>query len=157
MVESPLSPPSAQSSESSGDLTLASLAFINVTWEERKASYLDNFVPYALESLRLGGQQDAAEVSNFIQSRFGLNFPVNVAQSLLERGKRSRKVSRVHNSQAFTLAPGVETNLPDLGAKQQEYKREQVYLVRGLTAYAQDTFKLDWTEEESEADRKSVV
>lgn len=132
------------------DATLASLAFINVTWEASRASYLDNFVPYALEALRVSGPQTAGNVESFIGDRFGLAFPSNVVESLLARAVRSKKVKRLLPSREYELAPGVEAGLTDLKAKQQEHRREQVHLVRGLVEYASTTFSIAWGEEQAE-------
>ncbi len=74
------------------DATLTSLAYINVTWNESKASYVDNFVPYALEALRLAGSpQTAAQISKTISDRFGLNFPVQVIKTLIDRAVRHQE------------------------------------------------------------------
>jgi hypothetical protein len=129
----------------STDSTLASLAYINVTWEESKTSYLDNFVPFALEALRVAGaRQTPLEVKQAILARFGLDFPVNVVRSLLDRGVKKKQIKRVPQSQALELAPGVSAKLPDLVAQQADCKREQGYLVRGLRTFAGARFDVTW-------------
>ena len=74
------------------DATLTSLAYINVTWNESKASYLDNFMPYALEALRVAGTpQTAAQISRVISDQFGLSFPVQVTKALIDRAVRHQE------------------------------------------------------------------
>jgi len=132
------------------DATLASLAFINVTWEAKRASYLDNFVPYALEALRVKGALEVAQVAEFIGERFGLDFPTNVVKSLLERGMKSQQIARPRSGREFQLLAGVEEKLPDLVALQHKHRREQVHLVKGLARYAVTTFELEWSDERAE-------
>jgi hypothetical protein len=134
------------------DAALASLAFINVTWEAQRASYLDNFVPFALEVLRAGsGAMSVTQVRQGISDRFGLEFPDGVVKALTDRAVRKRQVRRVPRSQDLELAPGVADGLPDLVRQQQDCRRQQAALVRLLVEFADRRFDVQWTDEVAEA------
>lgn len=136
----------------SAESALASLAYINVTWETSRASYLDNFVPFLLEALRVqGGPTSATEAQLFIRSRFGLDLPVGVVVSLTDRAVRVRKVRRIPQAKGVVqLADGVADTLPDLGALQGECRRQQGHLVRALVSFAQERFGVEWHEPAAE-------
>lgn len=147
MVESfdrPLVGPAARTNS---DVTLTSLAFINVTWETKRASYLDNFVPYALEALRAsGGRLSQQQIQRFIVERFGLDFPVDVIQSLVNRAVKGKKIVRLFPFREVELAQGIAEKLPDLGAQQMDYTRRMNHLVQGLVTFARERFDQIWDE-----------
>ena len=134
------------------DQALASLAYINVTWETSGASYLDNFVPFLLEVLRVRQSPTTAEeAQHSIRSRFGLDFPVGVVSSLMDRAVRTHKVKRVPQSRGVVeLTEGVAETLPDLGTMQGEYRRRQGQLVRALASFAMERFAVEWDESAAE-------
>ncbi|WP_322937591.1 hypothetical protein [Nocardioides bizhenqiangii] len=129
------------------DRALASLAYINVTWEHGRRSYLDNFVPFVLEVLREAPATLTAEgVAAQVQNRFGLDFPTNVVRSLIARAVRTRQVRRLPRSQEVELAPDVVDRLPDISSQQRECARRQNRLVRSLVDFTRARFDLDWDE-----------
>jgi hypothetical protein len=133
------------------DATLTSLAYINVTWSESKTSYVDNFVPYALEILRLASApRTANEISREILERFGLNFPVEVTKSLIDRAVRTNQVTRSPHSNAVELAPGVAAGLPDIAREQADCGRRQNELVASLVKFASARFDIAWDETSAE-------
>lgn len=142
---------SGPSSRVNSDETLASLAFINVTWQASRASYLDNFVPLALESLRSGtGPLSPGEIREDVRSRFGLDFPLNVVRSLIDRGVKKRQIVRTPRSQAVELASGIAERLPDIAAQQSDCRRQQNHLVKALVTFAKERFEISWADESAE-------
>lgn len=133
------------------DATLASLAYINVTWQTSHASYVDNFVPFILEALRTSsGPADPAQIREIVQARFGLDFPANVIRSLIDRAVRKGKIKRITRSPTVQLADGVAQDLPDLVAQQADCRRQQNNVVNALVNFARDRFELDWTIDSAE-------
>ncbi len=133
------------------DATLASLAYINVTWQEGNASYVDNFVPFVLEALRTApGTLEPVTIREIVQTRFGLDFPANVIKSLIDRGVRRRRIERVTGSRAVRLAAGVAKSLPNMVAQQADCRRQQNNVVNALVGFAQDRFNLQWTADAAE-------
>jgi hypothetical protein len=132
--------------------TLTTLAYINASWQENRRSYLDNFVPFAVEALRVaGGALTPGEIRDFINARFGLEFPHNVVRSLVDRGVKIKTVRRIPQSQAVELAAGVADSLPDLSAKQAACHRQQIALVTRIVEFAATRFGLAWTADTAEA------
>lgn len=133
------------------DATLTSLAYINVTWNESRASYLDNFVPYALEALRLSDSaRTAVDISKDVSERFGLTFPVHVVKALVDRAVRTNKVARVPRTDQVELAPGVADSLPDIAREQADCARRQNQLVLALVQFAASRFDAEWSEASGE-------
>lgn len=143
--------PDEPSSRPHRDRALASLAYINVTWEHDRTSYLDNFVPFVLEVLRAAAKPLTPEdVTADVQDQFGLDFPVNVVRSLINRGVKRRHVRRISRSSAVELADGIATTLPDIAAQQRECSRRQSSLVKSLVAFAGEHYSLTWDEAKAE-------
>lgn len=133
------------------DITLASLAYINVTWETNHASYVDNFVPFVLEILRLSSDpKEALEIRESVSTLFGLDFPTNVIKSLIDRGVRRRKIVKVQHSQKFRLDAGVAVTLPDISRNQADSRRMQNSLVNSLVSFASERFELKWAVESAD-------
>src|SRR5665811_326914 len=80
-------------------------------WRDNRRSYLDNFVPYALEAIRRHprGAMSERDVRDVINEQFGLTFPASVVASLLNRAlKRKLLVREIeHSLRLYTLADGV--------------------------------------------------
>ena len=133
------------------DATLTSLAYVNVSWNESKTSYLDNFVPFALEVLRLANvPRTPTQVSKDILDQFGLNFPVQVTKSLLDRGVRTGQVVRIARSQEVQLAPEIIGKLPDIAREQADCSRRQNELAKALVKFAELRFDVKWDETAAE-------
>lgn len=133
------------------DRTLASLAFINVTWETSRTSYLDNFVPFALEALRSQpNPMLPAEARDLIHTRFGIQFPVGVVAAMFDRAVRTGKVRRVGGTERLALSRGTANRLPDLSLQQGACRREQGFLVKALVHFAESRFEVCWEESSAE-------
>ena len=61
------------------NVTITSLAILTVNWEDRKKGYLDNFVPFLVESIRHKDSEviSANDVQASVQAEFGLRLPIN--------------------------------------------------------------------------------
>ena len=140
------------------DATITTLAYVNVSWSESKTSYLDNFVPFALEILRLAASPlTPQEVSEGFTERFGLSFPVQVSKSILDRAVRTEKMQRVPRTQQVKIHPDVLEKLPDIAREQADCARRQNLLVDELIAHALEEFEKTWSREVAESALISYV
>lgn len=132
--------------------TLTTLAYINASWQEDRKSYLDNFVPFALEALRVAASPlTPGEIRDFVKSRFGLDFPHNVIRSLIDRGVKVKSIRRGPQSGLVEIAAGVRDSLPDLSLKQADCQRQQRALVAKIVEFAAAHFELSWSIETAES------
>ncbi len=78
------------------DALLASLAIINVNWEQNRASYIDNFVPFVVDAVRHGDkdQYSDADVRRLVDEKFALLLPHKFVQSLLGRAAKQKYLVR---------------------------------------------------------------
>jgi len=67
--------------------TLVSLAFLKMNWDINKTNYLDNFIPFAIESLKDFNVDiiSTQALQKQILDNFGIQIPINVIKSLLFR------------------------------------------------------------------------
>ncbi len=150
-METPIPGAEVMGGRTNSDATLASLAYINVTWEASRRSYLDNFVPFALEVLRIGrSAMSPSDIRMEILERFGLDFPAPVVKGLTDRAVKERQVVRVPRSELVELAPGVAAKLADVGAQQRDFQRRQGSLIASLVEFAQTRFSLQWDPDAAE-------
>lgn len=92
--------------------TITSLAILTVNWEDRKKGYLDNFIPFLVESIRHKDSEaiSANEVRASVQSEFGLRLPVNIIKSLLPDLERQ---GYIRLQSATNLPNGLKTYTPN--------------------------------------------
>lgn len=134
----------------SGDTLLTSLAIINVNWEDKRESYLDNFVPFAIGAMQADVRRTYSDVDvrNLMEQRFGLNLPVKVVASLLGRAVRKKLVKRDRGS--FSLVDGAGLKVPNVAQQQADCGRKQNNLISLLVTFALDRFDFTWTPDEAE-------
>lgn len=70
---------------------LPSLAIVKVNWDRKKEDYIDNFVPFIVESLRLStsNSKTLIELKESIHDLFGFDLPENALKTILHRAKES--------------------------------------------------------------------
>ena len=104
--------------------TITSLAILTVNWEDRKKGYLDNFIPFLVESIRHKDSEaiSANEVRASVQSEFGLRLPVNIIKSLLPDLERQ---GYIRLQSATNLPNGLKTYTPNWD-KLQEFKFQHI-------------------------------
>ncbi len=73
---------------------LVSLAILKANWNQGR-SYLDNFIPFVAESLRIAaGPITVAEVQAGVRQTFGISIPQHTLQTLLRRAAHQGLVKR---------------------------------------------------------------
>ena len=104
--------------------TITSLAILTVNWEDRKKGYLDNFVPFLVESIRHKDSEviSANDMQASVQAEFGLRLPINTIKSLLPDLERE---GYIRLQSATNLPNGLKTYTPNWD-KLQEFKFQQI-------------------------------
>lgn len=118
------------------DVVLSSLAIIRANFDYGRRSYLDNFVPFALDAVAQGGQPDYsdADAAHAIYYRFGLRIPTRVVASIL--GRAAREDLGTWDDGRFSLSDKGREAVPKIGRLQATLMREQSALAHGLADFA---------------------
>jgi hypothetical protein len=134
----------------SGSL-LTSLAVINVNWDAGRQSYLDNFVPFALESMRRAAASDYSshEVKEHLVNVFGLDLPDHVVESILNRTTRNGALIRENRRYRFN-PDDVNAQPSGIARTQAEVGRQHAAVINDLMEFAADRFGVRWTEDAAE-------
>ena len=118
------------------DVVLASLAIIRANFDYGGRSYLDNFVPFALDAVANDLQRDHndADAARAIRDRFGLNIPTRVVESILSRAVRQGLGT--WKDRRFSLTDQGTEGLSNIGPQQAAFMRQQAALAQGLVRFA---------------------
>jgi hypothetical protein len=130
---------------------LTSLAIINVNWDAGRQSYLDNFVPFALESMRRNAASDYSchEVKENLVSVFGLDLPDHVVESILNRTTRNGALIRENRRYRFN-PDGVDAVPNGIARTQAEVGRQHAAVIKELVEFAAERFDIRWSEDAAE-------
>lgn len=114
--------------EPSGTILLATMALIKANSDQGR-TYLDNFTPFVLEVMRPFPEDsvDASFVSEQVGTMIGIEVPTRVAEALLKRLTKQRKLIRDYNR--YNLARSIIGSLPNLQSQQATFIRNQESLV----------------------------
>lgn len=132
------------------DSVLISFAILHTNWNERRKSYIDNFVPFVAECLRAANQPEisASELQACLESEFGLRLPQHVIQTVLHRAAKEKLVRRdgqllVRTDRSLVTA--------DLGAARRDALRQHEALVTKLSTYARNVHQEELGREAAES------
>lgn len=130
---------------------LIGLAILQVNWDAKGRSHLDNFVPFAVEALRTSGSSEFtyAEVRQAILDTSGLNLPVQVVGAVLKRAELARFGTRASHG-TFRLNSEKASRV-SLEAQRQRLLREQRNLEESLAQHASSAFGAAWSLEVANA------
>jgi hypothetical protein len=120
---------------------LATLAVLRAHWEAGKESYVDTFIPFALEAVRLEGGNGAevAEVQARVATEFGIEIPQAALRTILRRAVQ-KGLGDLHQG---TFEPNLaHLGRYDTAGARVSARREQDSLVRGLVTYAASEHEL---------------
>jgi hypothetical protein len=148
--------PSSDVPQHDGTL-LASLAILSVNASEDKRSYLDHFVPFAVEALATGcgGSGTDTQVAESLKNLFGLVIPIPVVRDILKRSERQRGISLSNNT--FTIPSDIDRERTKFQVVRSRVMRHQADLVEQLMTFSQEKFQLGWTKEVAEAALQQFV
>lgn len=118
--------------------SLATLAILKVNYD-RRHSYIDTFLPFALDCLSESDFLSVEAIQKSVLSRYRLRIPINSLSTILRRASRKGLVKREHNHYSYY---GQDLDLTNNGPLINAALREQSELVEGLIDYCsinQDT------------------
>jgi hypothetical protein len=128
----------------------ASLAVLTVNADQAGASYLDNFVPIVAETLRISRPSVIAlsDLRSAIHRQFGLQIPIEVLSSILERVRRRGFVRRTDQR---TLVPDQPT-LDTLSFHDTQQRVMQTYerVIDDLRRWCEEHHKLALSETDAQ-------
>jgi len=115
---------------------LVTFAMLKANWNAGR-SYLDNFVPFALEALReVGPSASPEDLQIELDRRFGMDIPQHAIEAIMGRACKDGYARR--DSGVYTTLPDVL--LPAATAAQNDFLRCHAAVVEGLRAFAHDTY-----------------
>jgi hypothetical protein len=128
---------------------IASLAILKVN-SDAGHDYIDGFVPFAVECLRLADQREVSleELDGRLRKEFGFNVPLPALKTVLHRAARDGFVEVKGGIYIRTAATEASGTFP---ARRAEALRRYRGLVDRLVAYAAERHELTWSREEAEA------
>ncbi len=140
---------SARSAGGLSDARLASLAILRINWDTQQQSWIDNFVPFVVECLRISAARplEMGEVQRTLRDQFGLDVPIGVVRTIVRRAIRRGLAAQ--QGRRFIV---VSDALLDDGLQQQRQDslRQQAALVDKLCQFALGQYRRALTREEAE-------
>lgn len=127
-----------------------SLAILKVNWDTTQTGYLDNFVPFVAESIRVLSSDVVSipEVQAELRNQFSLQLPQSVITAILLRVKKLgyiRAENRVYLRNSDVLAT---LNFHQV---QQDVVRMHGALIERLTRFCSESHGVIWTRQEADA------
>ena len=131
--------------------TTVSLAILKVNWDTLHKDYIENFVPFVTEAIRLM-PVDVVSLPDLQKSmlmNFGLNIPQNVLAGILKR------VCRQHYISYDSIGPIYRRNPMKLDTfkfyeDKQQVLRNHEDLISSLRQYCSDTYSMNWSSKQAE-------
>ncbi len=129
---------------------LTSLAILKVNWDRKGADYIENFVPFVAECLKLAPQAEVSlpELQSTIKDTFDLAVPQGALRTILHRAVRHgyvQQTDRIYRRNDTALAT------LDFAKVRNDVLRQHEALIDKLTSFCQSQHGTDWSHEEAEA------
>lgn len=132
------------------DRVLVSMAILEVNWNTNSNSYLDNFVPFVVESLlrEKSPEADAESTREALQKHFGLKLPMSIVRSIRKRAIVLGSAERGADG-SFRLTD--KTRDPDRNITEEQARllRQQQSLVAALRLHVREQFAVEWLDTDS--------
>jgi hypothetical protein len=136
-------------SNGADERALASLAFLNIKWDEQSDSYVDNFVPFAVHALKKSDSAviSAQDVMKAVEQDFGIHLPLGVVETILSRAVRKGYATRRQG----VLAPDrVKLETFDISSDRGTAERLLSVLIGKVVAFASSQHGLELADDEAE-------
>jgi hypothetical protein len=133
--------------ETSAAKRLATLAVLRAHWSEGEQSYIDTFLPFALEAVRLEGGNELAlaSICERMDVEFGIKLPVATLQKVLQ-GARQKNLGTIRNGRFLRQSGSLDQF--DTAAARQTARREHLSLIDRLVQVA-EAQGLNWSAEDA--------
>lgn len=140
---------STRSAAGLSDARLASLAILRINWDTQQQSWIDNFVPFVTECLRVLPAQslEVGYVQRAMRDQFGLEVPVGALWTILRRAVRRGFATQ--ENRRFSVIPDALAD-DGLQRQRQDALRQQAALVDRLCQFASRGYRRDLAREEAE-------
>lgn len=135
---------------------LASLAILKVNFETLGRDYIDSFVPFVTECLRMS-RDDAVSLPALqlaLKETFGLSLPLNPLRQVLQRAAKAGFVRREAGVFYRDAAACAAT---DFATTQTTVTNMQSRVVEALRRYALDKLSVEWTDAQAEGALLSFI
>lgn len=140
---------SARSTGALSDARLASLAILRINWDTQQQSWIDNFVPFVTECLRIpdAPSLEVGDVQRALGDQFGLNVPAGALRTILRRAVRRGLATQEDGR--FAVVPDALVD-DGLQRQRQDALRQQAALLDKLRQFASREYQRDLAREEAE-------
>ena len=127
---------------------ITSLALLKVNWD-RGRDYIENFVPFVVECLRLAPTDEISlpQVQSAMRENFGLTIPQGALKTILKRASRRGYVTKTHG---IFLRNTAVVGTFSLQAARGDVLRLQEAVVTKLVAFCEQRYKVSWSPEVAE-------
>ena len=136
-------------SRSSSASTLVSLAILKVNWDRLGKDYIENFVPFVVESARLNHDDTVSlpQLHNDITRVFGLKLPYNALRLIIRRATRRGFFRRREG-----IVYKVNEKCESLNFNQTRKAVDSIYslVVSRLCEYANSTHRKTWATDDAD-------
>lgn len=138
-----------QASPGESTILLSSLAILSVDATHQR-SYLDHFVPFAIQALSmLGGTGNLTKISGSVDAEFGFIIEPIVIKEILKRADAHHFVTKVHENYTVTdKGIAVSTKFDE---KRNKALAEQYAYIMELIQFVKKRHSISWTHEQGEA------
>lgn len=129
--------------------TFASLAILKVNADRKNMDYIQFFVPFVVEAVRLSDHEviSLSEVQERIVQEFGLQIPLNALKTILSRATSEGYITRNHN--VYYRKEGVQLDL-DISKEREHFLRSHGTLIEKLITFVENRYGKNWTIENAE-------
>ena len=130
--------------------TFASLAILKVNADRQSKDYIQYFVPFVAEIIRLSDRDEVSlgEIQVRVLREFGLHLPLNALKTILNRAASDKYVTKDHgiyyrnNEAAFDLG---------ILREREQFLRSYSSLIEKLIDFAEGRYQNRWSQEDAES------
>ena len=130
---------------------IVSLAMLKVNWDLLGKTYLDNFVPFVAECLRLSSDEVVSlpKLKTQIKDLFGLDIPQNSVHLILKRACKQGYISLEPEEKVYRPNREKLEGL-NFDENQQKVLRMHDSLIDALIKFCSEKYRVHWSKEQAE-------
>ena len=130
------------------ELAITSLAILKANWDQEGRDFIDNFVPFVLQSLRiLSSRAGLVQIQASVKNEFGLTIPQGALSTILTRAVRRGAVEAGQGTFELLRREAGPGDFPNI--RDQALVHEQLVLAR-LVEFAGVSFNTRWSDADAE-------